>query len=249
MDLKEIALRITQESGAGGMDRVMRIVAWLNGEFQWTATDYQDRTVEAILERRAGNCAEQARVLNALLSALDIPTRWIAEINLQPKDPQRQASAEEMVGKTGVSASVFGLMHNDHRWLEVHDEQKGAWVPADPTLNLFGVDLWVRGRLGFEGRPEAGKDMLIPFAVLVMEPGLPVENRSGHYLVDEFSRVYPQVEVSPSWPGWVALTRELSALVEKAFRGEACLFDHLAQMEQLLSTYEALSADAARGVQ
>ncbi|PFR60281.1 hypothetical protein COK29_29605, partial [Bacillus cereus] len=43
-------------------EKVNTIFAWLNEEFEWVQTDYVERTVEEILARRAGNCAEQAKV-------------------------------------------------------------------------------------------------------------------------------------------------------------------------------------------
>ena len=69
-------------------------------EFEWSATDYQHRTVEEILVRRAGNCAEQALVLNRLLRALDIDTREIAEINIQPPVARAWATCRTAGGGT-----------------------------------------------------------------------------------------------------------------------------------------------------
>lgn len=66
------------------------IFSWLNEEFEWVQTDYVDRTVEEILARKAGNCAEQAKVVEKVLTHIGIETRWILEINSHPKSMERQ---------------------------------------------------------------------------------------------------------------------------------------------------------------
>ena len=117
-----------------------RLIQWMHQGFEWTVTDYQGRTTDEILLRRAGNCAEQARVLDSLVRSLEIETRRIGEINIQSPRIERGQFAEKRVAEMGPSASVFGYMHNDHRWLEVKDTLIGERIPADATLGICGAE-------------------------------------------------------------------------------------------------------------
>ena len=60
-----------------------------------------------------------------MIRSINLPYRAIAEINLHILSDQRQQTAESKVLQTGARMSVFGRQHNDHRWLEVLDEQTG----------------------------------------------------------------------------------------------------------------------------
>src|SRR5215475_3060220 len=82
----ESAADIAQSVAGSGtsIEKTKRLVAWINTSFQWTATDYQQRTPQEIIRRRGGNCAELASVLEVLLREAHIRYRWIAEINVQP---------------------------------------------------------------------------------------------------------------------------------------------------------------------
>ena len=139
----EIDALATRVAGAGdSVARTQRLVSWMSSRLQWVATDYEERTPEQILARGAGNCAELASVLERLLQPTGISYRWVAEINLQPVSAERQADAVALIRQRGVGASVFGLRHNDHRWLEIRDDRSQEWVPADPATGLVGTSAW-----------------------------------------------------------------------------------------------------------
>src|SRR5512144_608731 len=63
--VEALAARVAGTDG-NVRDKVVRLVTWMAHEFSWTATDYQQRTPEQIIERRGGNCADLARVLARL---------------------------------------------------------------------------------------------------------------------------------------------------------------------------------------
>jgi hypothetical protein len=240
--VKEIAAKVAGNSGPV-FDRAQRLVTWMNDNFEWTATDYKNRSIEEIIQRRAGNCADQAIVLSALFKAAGIKARWVAEINIHPKSQRRQKSAEKLVARKGFKLSVFGYMHNDHRWLEVYDDSSKTWFPADPSLGIVGVKAWIAARLSFKKRPEAAKDMIVPFAVIAKEIGgyKPEEDRTVHYLITKFNLYYDnKLETSSAWPQWVSLVKKLSRLGISAFSGELNLHKHTDLMEQLLHVYNQL---------
>lgn len=149
-----------------------------------------------------------------------------------------------MISAQGLGASVFGLMHNDHRWLEVFDDIEKVWVPADPSLGIFGVESWIKTRVGFAERPEYIKDMIVPFVVVIKEDGKIVENRSNHYLIDGFNSLYNnKLEKMNAWGNWVHLIKQLSTYGALAFVGKENLHLYTNLMEQLLLTYEELKSE------
>lgn len=86
-----------------------------------------------------------------------------------------------------------------------------------------------------------------PFAVIVDGRGV---DRSRHYLVDEFNKLYDGHLASlPSWSAWIELVTHLSAPAQKAFAGEVNLHAEAPAIERLAATYERLRAEARqRGV-
>lgn len=258
-DIDTLARRIAGDSGSS-TERAQRLVTWINTQFNWTATDYQQRTAEQIIDRRGGNCAELSRVLERLLKPAGIRYRWVAEINLHPESPRRQQTAAEKVAQVGPRLSVFGLRHNDHRWLEVYDDQTDQWAPADPSIGIVGVEPWVEFRMGLAERPQPAvpavaeivKDMIVPFAVIVpATKDAPAENRSEFYLIDAFNHAYDgRLATLPAWDDWVAGVRELSALAAGAFEGKVNLHESSEKISHLAKTYDALRRQAAaRGLQ
>ena len=187
--IKELAISIAGKSG-GSVEKTERILNWMYKNYKLMYTDYQKRTVAEIMKRGGGNCAELARVFQAFLGEVDIPTRWAAEISIVPKSERRKKDAESMVAETGVGASVFGYMHNDHRWLEVYDDSKNSWFPADPSTGIFGTDSWVKQRIGFGERPEAMNEWIVPFVIVVKQKKKIIENRSEYYLINGFNASY-----------------------------------------------------------
>lgn len=249
-----LAREVAGESGST-FEKTKRLVTWINTTFKWSYTDYQKRTVAEIVARRAGNCAELANVLEALLNAVQIRSRWIAEINVHPYTPRRQKTAEEKVAQWGKHASVFGLRHNDHRWLEVYEESTQTWFPADPAVGVVGTKEWVAARLGFVHRPASpvpeiaaiAQDMIVPFVVIALDArgGKMVENRTQHYLIDEFDLFYQNKTATlNSWQEWQRLITQLSALGASAFAGEVNLHEHGQRIEALAQVYEKLKSEA-----
>ena len=106
-------------------DRANQIVDWFARNFDWTATDYKQRTVRDILERRGGNCNELAMVARASMETLGLKMRRVREINIHVLTPRRQVDAAKLVAEKGPRMSVFGKHHNDHVWLEIYDDATG----------------------------------------------------------------------------------------------------------------------------
>lgn len=248
-DFRALAEQVAGADDASGIERVRRIVAWMHRTFELLETDYQDRTVDEIVARRGGNCREHAMVLAALLRAQDVPVHWVTEINIQARSPERQQDAEALVAKRGPRASVFGLRHNDHRWLEVPGDEPGEWEPADTFLDLVGIDTWVRARLGFSVRSAGGPEMIAPVAVMTLDDyGKPLEERSHAYLAMAFDRAYDgQLHVLPAWSTWVTQIEQVTPLAMGAFAGEVNLHQHNDVFARCTEAYDAL-AEQARAV-
>jgi len=195
------------DSAAGqgtSFQRTQRLVHWVNDNFTWSATDYQRRTPQEVVARRSGNCAELASVLRMLLDSMHVRSRWVREINVQPEQtPRRQKTAEEKVAELGNSASVFGLQHNDHAWLEVWDDAAKTWFPADPAFGVVGLKEWLPARLAMDSRPKPrvaavepiAAEMLVPFVVVAADSrrGPYVDDRTTYYLIDGFNKLVAAV--------------------------------------------------------
>lgn len=225
--------------------RVGRLVAHLNRAMPFVATDYRNRTVEEILQRGAGNCADHARVLRSLLESRGIQVRWVQEINLQAPSEQRQANAAAMVQQRGPRGSVFGRGHNDHRWLEVWDPQAEAWFPADSSIGVSGTEAWIRQRLGFSARPAAVAEMIAPVFVEAQGADKARVPRSTAYLIDGFNQAYGgRLTSLPTWPAWVAAVKAMEPLASGAFRSEVDLHAHSRRFGDLAQAYGRLAAEA-----
>jgi transglutaminase-like putative cysteine protease len=239
-DIVQIVKSVAGHKGTT-LERAQRLSHWLNANFEWAYTDYQKRTVQEIIAQRGGNCAEQARVLEALLDAAGIETRWVAEINIHTKSERRRTDAAQLIIENGFGFSVFGYMHNDHRWLEVLDDSTGLWIPSDPTLGVFGLDRWIEDRMGFGTRPEVAKDLVVPFVIVIREDRKLVEDRTEHYLIEAFN-VHHDGRLSnlPAWPAWLDGVRTLSEAGRNAFAGRVNLHEYTPIMLQLEETYNRL---------
>lgn len=236
-------------SAASPSAKVEAVVDWTHHNLDWTGTDYTRRTVEEVLERGGGNCREQAMVVQALLAPAGVATRQVREINIQPPNPDRQQTAAEMVVERGPSASVFGLRHNDHVWIEFEDVAAGEWRPADPTIHLVDFEQWVTARMGFGVRPRHDVipygDMLFPIALAATTPDRHViASRSRRYLIDAFGAYVPGVAASPHWTRWTELIATADPLALGAIEGRHNLHEDGALMDALTAIYEALRADA-----
>lgn len=250
VDLQVIA-RTAVADATTSTEKVRAAIQWTHDNMDWTSTDYQKRTIEEIIERRGGNCREQAMVVTALLQRVGVKVRQIREVNIQPENPARARDSAELVRSTGPRASVFGLRHNDHVWIEYFDEVTGEWTPADPTLNLVGYSQWLQARVGFGARPThailPSRDMLVPFGVLAEtgDPTHPFESRTARYLIEGFASEVPGAAQTTGWPTW---NREISAIaphVEAAFAGRYDLHKDDEQIRQIEQTYLAMKSAAS----
>lgn len=226
--------------------RAAKIVAWYATNLDWTATDYQRRTVDEILARRGGNCDELARVAVATMKALGMEMRTVREINLHVESDQRQKNAEAKVRERGAAMSVFGRRHNDHVWLEIRDED-GSWFPADPSLGVVGEREWVQARLGFGERvtmDPASADMIAPFAIFVFGPDGVVESRTRHYTIDAFDEAHDcALRALPSWKEWIEVIGGLEEKAKGAFQGEFNLHQAEGEIRRAHEVYAKLRAE------
>lgn len=250
IDVKAFAASLTG-GVQGNYPKAVGLLQWLGSHFEWTATDYKKRTVKEIIVRKGGNCYELATVYMALLRELNIKYRPVAEINIHRFSDERGQTAAQKVKEGGLRMSVFGRQHNDHRWVEIWDEQAGEWVPADPTMNLIGLEPWLRARAGFGERhtlnEEISRDMIVPFAVFVVDPNQKsrmVENRTLYYMADRLDALYDhQLSGLPSWKAWVSGLETLSAAAGKAFAGEENLHLYTEQIAALAKAYQGLKEE------
>ncbi len=237
-------------------EKIRKLVKWINTNFTWSYTDYRKRTVKEIIERRAGNCAELSNVLAAMLTEGGIRFRWISEINIQPRKEDRLQTAMEKVKSAGNRMSVFGLMHNDHVWLEIFDDKNNSWFPADPAVGVVGMKEWISARMAFKQRlispiPEIAKvveEMLVPILVVAKEKrsSKPTEDRTRFYVIDGFNNYYRgRLAKLPSWKAWSAETEALAPFGAGAFAGEVNFHDHQKEIERVWQIYQDLRKEAA----
>ncbi|BFG69504.1 hypothetical protein KACHI17_03850 [Sediminibacterium sp. KACHI17] len=225
------------------------VLNWLSNRLDWKATDYQTRTVNQILARGGGNCFELAKVYMAMIKSIHLPYRAIAEINLHVYSDERQKTAEEKVVQVGNRMSVFGRQHNDHRWLEVLDEETGKWEPVDPSMNVIGTEQWLKARVWFGPRmtidTSITNDMIVPVAVFVVDQQQQLStDRSRHYLIEAFNQLYQgKLTDLPSWKSWTAQIKQLSPHVKAAFEGKENLHLREKDIAKLVKTYQDLKRE------
>src|SRR5215471_4954344 len=249
-DLKAFAQQVSKDAPSE-LGRAQAVVRWLAEHFDWKATDYQKRTVQEIIERRGGNCNELAMVALAAMKELNIKLRRVHEVNVYTNTPERGERAHQMVKDKGNTFSVFGRHHNDHVWLELYDSTAKTWFPADPSSGLVGVDEWMKGRVWFGKRSTLNpltNDMIVPFAIFAADDeGKFIIDRTQHYLVDEFDRLYGgRLHTQAAWSQWTSTLELLADKVKGAFAGSVDLHDYEAQIDALAVIYEQLRAAAAQ---
>lgn len=245
LDLKSFADSITGNE-KDAYQKARKLLYWLSSNFEWKATDYQTRTVNQIIARNGGNCFELAKVYMAFIKEAGIPYRGITEINIHTYTPRRQATAAEMVKQRGNTASVFGLQHNDHRWVEIYDSNTGAWQPADPSMGVIGLADWLKARVWFGERRTIDtaitNHMIVPFVIFTVGAnGRLEENRTNYYLIESFNQLYGgKLALLPEWKEW---TEQVSALTEpakNAFMGKENLHNHQDAIARLSELYGQL---------
>ncbi len=250
LDTKYFATQLVKGI-SNNYEKAAALLNWLATHFEWTATDYQKRTVKEILIRKGGNCFELATVYMALLKELGIVYRPIAEINLHRYDAGRGERAAQKVKESGNQVSVFGAGHNDHRWVEIYQPETKEWIPADPTMNLIGYESWLKARAWFGERhtlnDQFSGDMIAPFAIFVVDANNKsrmLENRTAHYMIQELDELYHhRLSALPSWQKWKKGIMELSPLAAKAFAGELNLHQYNEQIAALKNTYQSLKKE------
>ncbi len=235
-----------------GYEKAGTIVRWLATHFDWTATDYKERTVEQIVERKGGNCNELAKVTMALLQRENVRWRKVQEINIHRESLERRATAEKKIHDVGNRMSVFGKRHNDHVWVEIYDEKSGEWFPADPSLGLIGEDEWLKARVGFGTRVTLNplsEDMIVPMGVFaVAGKDSLIEDRTRHYVVDGLNRITDgRLEHSKEWKSWVDGVSFLDDKCWGAFTGKVNLHEYEAQIDSLASVYSVLRSQYLLG--
>ena len=245
-DLKAFAQQVSKNA-TSELGRAQAIVRWLATNFEWKATDYKKRTVQEIIDRQGGNCNELAMVAIAAFKELNISLRRVHEINIHTNTPRRGETARAKVKESGNTYSVFGRRHNDHIWLELYDSTAKQWFPADPSSGLVGMEEWMKARVGFGKRFTLNpitEDMIVPFAVFAAdENGKFTINRTQHYLVDEFDRLYGgSLRKYPAWKKWTSSLDLLDDKVAGAFACTVNLHEYEAEIDALAATYEELRA-------
>ncbi|HYF31357.1 MAG TPA: transglutaminase-like domain-containing protein [Chitinophagaceae bacterium] len=229
-------------------EKARKLLYWLSSNFEWKATDYKTRTVNEIIARNGGNCFELAKVYMALIKEAGITHRGVAEINIHPYTPRRQASAAELVKQKGNSFSVFGLQHNDHRWVEIYDKKNNLWQPADPSMGVIGLNDWLKARVWFGERKTIDtaitNSMIVPFVIFSTDAKrAPDENRTAYYLIEGFNNLYQgKLETLPEWKEWVNAVNALTGPAKNAFTGKENLHDHQASISKLADTYQQLKS-------
>lgn len=249
-DLRAFAQEVSK-GATSELGRAQAIVRWLAGHFEWKATDYQKRTLQEIVDRRGGNCNELAMVALAAMKELNIKLRRVHEVNIYTNTPDRGERAHQMVKEKGNTYSVFGRHHNDHVWLELYDSAANEWFPADPSSGLVGNEEWMKGRVWFGKRTTLNpitEQMIVPFAIFAADDdGKFTINRTQHYLIDEFDRLYGgSLHAQPAWKQWTALLDLLDDKVKGAFAGALNLHDYEAQIDSVAETYEQLRSSSTK---
>ena len=247
-DLKAFAVRVSKDASSD-LGRAQAIVHWLVGHLEWKETDYRTRTVQEIVERRGGNCNDLALVALAAMKELGIKLRRVHDVHIRTESPGRGERAHALVKEKGKAYSIFGRHHNDHIWLEVYDPARNEWFPTDPWSGLVGTDEWMKARVWFGTRsslaPDAG-DMIVPIGIFAADAdGKFTVNRTQHYLVDEFDRMYGgKLHRLPAWRQWVSMIDTIDEKVLGAFAGKIDLHEYEPQIDALAATYEELRTES-----
>jgi hypothetical protein len=250
LNLKSFADSLVR-SETNNYRKAEKLLLWLSNNFSWLATDYKSRTVKEILYRGGGNCYELSVVYMAMIKELGIQYRPIAEVNLHTETPRRQVDAEKLVTEKGNRMSIFGFNHNDHRWIEIYDEEKNDWVPADPSMGVIGFENWLKARAWYGARntlnPDLVKDMIVPIAIFTVgKAGEMLENRTKHYVVDGLNKLYNnRLAKAPEWNAWVAGIEKISEYCRETFKGERNLHQSQAEIKALGDIYYKLKNYAA----
>jgi len=250
IDLKNFAEQAVKDAPTNIL-KAKALLNWLSTSFAWTATDYQNRTVKEIIVRKGGNCFELAKVYMALINELGLRYRAIAEIQLYTPSETREQTSENKIKEAGNKMSVFGYQHNDHRWVEVYDDENAQWIPVDPTMNLIGMEQWLKARAWFGERhslnDDISKSMIAPFGIFVVNrsnKSIMEEDRTSYYMVSALNTLYnDRLSKLSSWSEWIRSLQRLSPLAKDAFQGKINLHEHEKEIEEFRIIYERLKKE------
>ncbi|MEP7323339.1 MAG: transglutaminase-like domain-containing protein [Saprospiraceae bacterium] len=248
LDLKSFANTLAGNE-TNNYKKAENVLHWLSNHFDWLYTDYEKRTVKEIMVRGGGNCFELSVVFIALIKELGITYRPIAEINLHIETPRRQVDAARMVKEKGNRMSVFGFNHNDHRWIEVYNDDTKEWVPADPTMGLIGLECWLKARAWYGPRKtinqEFSDDMIVPIGIFVVgDKGKMIENRTSFYVVESLDNLYQnKLSRSVYWHAWKSGISSISEKCRQAFMGEINLHESQNEIKNLGEIYRKMKIE------
>lgn len=231
---------ITDES-----EKVDKIFTWLNEDFEWVQTDYVERTVEEIMIRKAGNCAEQAKVVERVLTHLGIETRWILEMNSHPESMERQNYSIELIEKYGYFYSIFGWNHNDHRWLEYYNKHLKQWIPIDTAFGVLGINHWLEKRLSFTFESIPNTQQIIPFCIVALDSNSAAsEILSNCYLIDQFDKFYNgMLSRATVWEDWKSLINKLTNVGIATYSKQGNLHKHQDDIKSVYNLYLRLKEE------
>lgn len=226
-------------------EKVNTIFSWLNEEFEWVQTDYVDRTVEEILARKAGNCAEQAKVVEKVLTHIGIETRWILEINSHPKSMERQNFSLHLIETHGDFYSIFGWNHNDHRWLEYYNKQLEKWIPIDTAFGVLGINHWLEKRISFTKESIPTTQQIIPFCIVALHTKRDVsEILSNFYLIDQFDTFYNgKLSKTIVWEEWKLVINKLTEVGIETYSGHSNLHKYQNEIKRFNNLYLKLKQE------
>jgi hypothetical protein len=167
------------------------------------------------------------RSVYGLKKELKIKYRLVEEINIHSYSSQREKTAETKIKQYGNKMSVFGAQHNDHRWVEVYDSLFNKWIPVYPTINVFGIEQWLKARVWFGERttPDTSftNSMIVPFSIFATadDNKTITESRSLYYLTNEFNKLYNnKLSKLPSWNDWINAVKVIEPHSKNAFEGK-----------------------------
>jgi hypothetical protein len=247
-DRKAFAEEVSKNDSSE-LGRAKAVILWLTQHMDWQATDYKQRTVQEIIDRRGGNCDDLARVALDAMNELHLRLRRVHDVHVRTPSPGRGERAHALVKEKGNEYSIFGRHHNDHVWLEVYDSAAREWYPLDPWSGLAGLEEWMKARVWFGKRTSLAPDaaeMIVPIGIFAADDGKHFTvDRTRHYLVDEFDRMYGgRLHTLPAWSRWVGLLDQLDEKVKGAFAGTTNLQEYESEIDALAATYAALRSEA-----
>ncbi|HFK1764351.1 hypothetical protein AT258_20265 [Bacillus wiedmannii] len=220
-------------------EKVNTIFSWLNEEFEWVQTDYVERTVEEILAKRAGNCAEQAKVVEKVLTHIGIETRWILEINSHSESMERQNFSLNLIEKHGDFYSIFGWNHNDHRWLEYYNNNLKQWIPIDTAFGVLDINHWLEKRMSFTRESIPTTQKIIPFCIVALSAKRDVsEILSNFYLIDQFDKFYNgTLSETTVWEEWRLVINKLTEVGIETYSGHRNLHKYQNEIKRFTNLY------------